>query len=86
VICNNSGYRILKERTYALRGFSAKTDSYVAMDLEQPSIDFVGLAQSLGVPGKHAEKAEEVKQALTRALAQEGPILIDVAIDRSFKS
>jgi benzoylformate decarboxylase len=86
VICNNSGYRILKERTYALRGFSAKTDSYVAMDLEQPSIDFVGLAQSLGVPGKHVEKAEEVKQALSRALAQEGPILIDVAIDRSFKS
>jgi benzoylformate decarboxylase len=86
VICNNSGYRILKERTYALRGFSAKTDSYVAMDLEQPSIDFVGLAQSLGVPGKHVEKAEEVKQALTRALAQEGPILIDVALDRSFKS
>ena len=86
VICNNSSYRILKERTYALRGFSAKTDSYVAMDLEQPSIDFVGLAQSLGVPGKHAKEAEEVKQALTRALAQEGPILIDVAIDRSFKS
>lgn len=85
VICNNSGYRILKERTYALGGFSAKTDSYVAMDLEQPSIDFVGLAQSLGVPGKHAEGAEEVKHALTRALAQEGPVLIDVTIDRSFK-
>jgi len=85
VICNNRGYRILKERTYARGGFSAKTDSYIAMDLEQPSIDFVGLAQSLGVPGKHVEEAEEVEQALTRALAQEDPILIDVAIDRSFK-
>jgi benzoylformate decarboxylase len=86
VICNNSSYRILKERTYALQGFSAKADSYIAMDLEQPPIDFVGLAQSLGVPGKHAKGAEELKQALTRALAQEGPVLIDVALDRSFKS
>ena len=85
VICNNSGYRILKERTYALGGFSAKADSYIAMDLEQPPIDFVGLARSLGVPGTHAEGAEGVKQALTRALAQEGPFLIDVTIDRSFK-
>jgi benzoylformate decarboxylase len=85
VICNNSSYRILKERTYALQGFSAKADSYVAMDLEQPPIDFVGLAQSLGIPGKRAERAQEVKQALTHALAQDGPFLIEVAIDRSFK-
>jgi benzoylformate decarboxylase len=85
VICNNSGYRILKERTYALGGFSAKADSYIAMDLEQPTIDFVGLAQSLGVPGKRAKGAEEFKQVLIGALAQEGPFLIDVTIDRSFK-
>jgi benzoylformate decarboxylase len=85
VICNNSSYRILKERTYALQGFSAKADSYIAMDLEQPPIDFVGLAQSLGVPGKRAERPQEVKQVLTHALAQDGPFLIEVAIDRSFK-
>jgi benzoylformate decarboxylase len=85
VICNNSGYRILKERTYALQGFSAKTDSYVAMDLEQPPIDFIGLARSLGVPGKRAETTQEVKQTLTQALAQDGPFLIEVAIDRRFK-
>jgi len=85
IICNNSGYRILKERTYALGSFSAKTDSYIGMDLQRPEIDFVGLASALGVPGVRLEKIQEVKPALTRALEHKGPFLIDVQLDRSFK-
>ncbi len=85
VICNNSGYRILKERTYALGGFSARVDSYLGMDLERPGIDFVALAQALGVPGQRCEKIPEVKEALARALGQGSPILIDVQLDRTFK-
>jgi benzoylformate decarboxylase len=85
VICNNSGYRILKERTYALHGYSAKSDAYIGMDLERPGIDFVGLARALGVPGERCEKIQEVKAALARALSQQGPVLIDVHLDHSFK-
>ena len=86
VICNNTSYRILKERTHALGGFSAKSNSYIGMDLEHPGIDFVGLARALGVPGERCEKIQEVKTAIAHALAQQGPILIDVQLDRSFKS
>jgi benzoylformate decarboxylase len=86
VICNNTSYRILKERTYALAGFSAKTGSYLGMDLEWPGIDFVGLAKALGVPGERCEKIPEVKEALARALGQGGPVLIDVRLARSLKS
>jgi benzoylformate decarboxylase len=85
VICNNSSYRILKERTYALGGASAKAGSYVAMDLEQPAIDFVGLAKALGVPGERVDKVKNVKQAVSRAVQQKGPVLIDVVTDRRFK-
>ncbi len=85
VICNNSGYRILKERTYALHGYSAKSDAYIGMDLERPGIDFVGLARALGVPGERCEKIQEVQAALARALSQQGPVLIDVHLDHSFK-
>jgi len=85
VICNNNSYRILKERTYALGGFSAQTGSYIGMDLERPGIDFVGLARALGVPGERCEKIQEVKAALARALSQQGPVLIDVHLDHSFK-
>ncbi len=85
VIINNRGYRILKQRTHALKGFSAEDDVYVAMDLDKPLIDFVGLAQSLGVPGERMEKAADIGPALTRALASGGPYLLDVQVDATFK-
>jgi benzoylformate decarboxylase len=84
VIFNNTSYRILKQRTKALKGFSAEDDRYVAMDLDRPEIDFVGLAGSLGVPGTKVEKASDVGQAVSRALASGGPHLVDVRIDPSF--
>jgi benzoylformate decarboxylase len=85
VICNNRGYRILKERTYALDGFSAKSGSFIGMDLEQPPIDFISLSRALGVPAEKCDKLGELKQVLTRALASGGPTLIDVQVDGSFK-
>ena len=85
VIFNNASYRILKQRTHALKGFSAQDDLYVGMDLDRPSIDYIGLAKSLGVPGEHVEKAGEVAKALERGLLSGGPYLIDVKIDSTFK-
>ena len=85
VICNNRGYRILKERTYALQGFSARTNSYLGMDLEDPEIDFAGLSRSLGVPAERLERIEEVRPVLERALKKDGPYLIDIQIDPRFK-
>src|SRR5438067_1693496 len=84
VIFNNASYRILKERTKALKGFSAEDDKYVAMDLVDPVIDYVGLARSLGVAGERVEKAADVGPAVGRALASGAPALIDVRIDPSF--
>jgi benzoylformate decarboxylase len=85
VIFNNASYRILKQRTLALKGFSAIDDRYVGMDLVNPAIDFVGLARSLGVPGELVEKTPDVQPALKRGLASGGPYLIDVRIDGAFK-
>jgi benzoylformate decarboxylase len=85
VIFNNGSYRILKQRTLALKGFSAEDDRYVAMDLVNPAIDYVGLAKSLGVPGELVEKTAEVGPALKRGLASGGPYLIDARIDAAFK-
>ncbi len=85
VIVNNRGYRILKQRVHALKGFSAQDDVYVAMDLDAPLIDFVGLAQSLGVAGERVEKAADIGPALARGLAAGGPYLLDVQADAAFK-
>jgi benzoylformate decarboxylase len=85
VILNNSSYRILKQRTNALKGHAAQTDRYVGMDLEDPAIDFVGLARSLGVAASRARTPEKALARLRDGLASDGPVLIDVAIDRAFK-
>src|SRR5947209_3901747 len=84
VIFNNASYRILKQRTRALKGFSAEDDRYVGMDLE-PLIDFVGMARALGVPGERVEKTPEIAPAVERGFASGGPYLIDVRIDPAFK-
>jgi len=85
VILNNASYRILKQRVHALKGLAAQTDRYVGMDLDDPRVDFVGLARSLGVEGERVEKASEIGPALGRALARGGPTLLDVGLDRAFK-
>ena len=55
------------------------------MDLVNPTIDYVGLAKSLGVPGELVEKTAEVGPAMKRGLASGGPYLVDARIDGSFK-
>ncbi|OGK97641.1 MAG: hypothetical protein A3D33_19000 [Candidatus Rokubacteria bacterium RIFCSPHIGHO2_02_FULL_73_26] len=84
VILNNASYRILKQRTRALKGFSAADDRYVAMDLDRPRIDFVGVARGLGVPGEPVEKTADVAAALGRAFASGGPYLLDARLDPAF--
>lgn len=85
VILNNGGYRILKQRTNALRGHAAQTDRYVGMDILDPAIDYVGLARSLGVAAERAGTVDETIDLLSQALARGGPMLIDVTLDRAFK-
>jgi len=84
LILNNGGYRILKQRLNALRGHAAQTGRYVAMNLEEPSIDFTALARSMGVQAERAQTLAEVRKALATALAASTPTLIDVVLDPSF--
>jgi benzoylformate decarboxylase len=85
VIFNNQSYRILKQRTLALKGFSAEDNTYVAMDLIKPGLDYVGLAKSQGVPGELVDKASGVASAIKRGMASGGPYLIDVRIDGALR-
>ena len=85
VVLNNGAYRVLKQRIHAMKGLAAQHDRYIGMDLEDPRIDFVGLARSLGVEAERVEKTPEVGPALTRALARNGPTLLDVGLDPGFK-
>ena len=82
MIFNNQSYRILKQRTRAIGGHSAQTDSFVAMDLQNPAIDFMAMAQAHGVAGVRVETLDEVRSAFAAALAADTPTLIEIMVAR----
>jgi benzoylformate decarboxylase len=85
VIFNNTSSRILKQRVFAQRGYAAQLDSYVGMELNNPEIDYVGLARALGVPAEHAASLHDATDLIAKGLAGNSPMLINVAIAREFK-
>lgn len=80
VIPNNRGYQILKERLKSLRG----TDKFIGMDFVEPEIDFVLLAQSMGVPAQRITDPAEIGPAMQAALARSGPSLLDIPVANGF--
>jgi benzoylformate decarboxylase len=82
VILNNTSYRILKQRVQAVRGFAAQTGVYVGMELDNPAIDFVGLARAQGVAAERARTVAEATDLIVKGLAAGGPLLVDVALER----
>jgi benzoylformate decarboxylase len=85
VILNNSSYRILKQRTNAMQALAAQTDTYVGMDLTDPRIDYVSVARGMGLASHKATTLDEMRQLLREGIAANGPTLIDVEIERSWK-
>lgn len=85
VILNNTSYRILKQRLNNLRGHAAQQDSYIGMDLVDPPIDFVGLARSLGIRAERATTVADTVDLVRGGLADGRPLLVDLAVERSFK-
>lgn len=77
LIANNGGYRILKERLVAFHD----NDSFVGMNFRDPAIDFVALAQSLGMTARRVADPNDIAPALEEAFASSGPNLLDVVVD-----
>jgi benzoylformate decarboxylase len=60
------------------------TERFIGMDLRDPEIDFVGLAQSLGVPAQRIDDPDAVAPALRASIARGGPALLDVRVADGF--
>ena len=56
MVLNNSSYRILKQRTNAMKALAAQTDRYVGMDLDNPRVDFCAVAQGFGLETHRATR------------------------------
>ena len=79
VICNNGGYRIIKQRLLAFHG----DDHYVGMDFVDPPVDFSGMAKSLGLEAMRITNPAELKPKLTDAFKRPGAKLIEVMLSNS---
>ena len=80
VIYSNRQYNIL-EVEYRRMGVNDIGDTAASMfALSNPEIDWVRLAEAQGVPGSRAATCEEFDAALQRALAEDGPHLIEAVL------
>lgn len=78
LICNNRRYRILQVEL-ARAGISEPGAAARALtSLGRPNLDWVALAQGMGVPGVRVETAEALARELERALKEPGPRLIEM--------
>jgi benzoylformate decarboxylase len=80
VIFNNRSYRIIKDRLKAMR----HTDQFVAMDMDNPAVDFVGIAKGFGLEASRVESGSDIKAAVQAAIASGKPSLVEVVIDKGY--
>ncbi|SNB70106.1 benzoylformate decarboxylase [Arboricoccus pini] len=81
VVMNNREYNILKSFMKSQAGyFSAQRNHFIAMDLEDPAIDFLALAASMGVPARRVERAADIAPALEAGIASGSVNLIELPI------
>lgn len=77
VICNNGGYRIIKQRLKAFH----KNDHFIGMDFADPPVDFVMLARSLGMEAHRITDPDELAPALKKSTTSGKPVLLDVVVE-----
>jgi benzoylformate decarboxylase len=82
IICNNAQYLILKHCGDVMPLPRMKAKRYLGMDLTDPEIDFVALAQSLGVEACRITDPDELSERLRASLVSDRPRLFDVVISR----
>jgi len=80
IVANNRGYRIIKERLVSFR----KTDRFTGMDLRNPDIDFVSLAESFGLAARRVTDPQDIAPALREAFASGAPNLVDIRVADGF--
>ncbi|XLZ70926.1 acetolactate synthase large subunit [Massilia sp. SR12] len=84
VIFNNHSYGILNIELERVGAEKAGPKARSQLDLNSPGLDFVQLAQGMGVPATRAQTAEEFTAALERAFATPGPHLIEAMVPSVF--
>ena len=76
----NRSYAILEMELARVGAGAAGERARRLLELAPPTLDFVSLARGMGVPAWRATTAEELADQLGRALAEEGPALVEAVV------
>ena len=81
VVVNNREYNILKNFMRAQPHFtSAQKGEFIAMDIINPPIDYLAMAQSMGVPASRVDRASDIAAAIQAGIASGIPNLIEIPV------
>jgi acetolactate synthase-1/2/3 large subunit len=76
----NRSYNILKGELANVGAGNPGPRAHDMLTLDRPTIDWVGMAASMGVEAERAETADELCRAFDRGLAVKGPYLVEVVV------
>jgi acetolactate synthase-1/2/3 large subunit len=80
VLLNNRAYAILRMELQRVGATASGPRAHELLDLSRPDIDFVKIAEGLGVPATRATTADELAGQFEAALAEPGPHLIEAIV------
>jgi acetolactate synthase-1/2/3 large subunit len=81
VVYDNAAYDILRVELQRVGAGSAPGPKALELlDLSRPTMDFVKIAEGMGISARRAGTAEEFADALRAAFAEPGPHLIDAVV------
>ena len=80
VILNNRAYAILHFELKRVGASAAGPKAQSLLDLSDPDINFVAIAEGFGVPATRATTTEELAAQFSAAIHEPGPHLIDAAV------
>lgn len=78
VIINNGWQGMVRQWQEAFYG-----ERYSSSNMEVGMPDFVKLAEAYGVKGMRIESRDQLKEAIAEILAHEGPVLVDVRVNKN---
>lgn len=81
VILANRKYQILRVELARVGAQSMNKRALDMMDLSNPDLDFVKIAEGMGVKAARATTADEFNKLLTAAMKEKGPRLIEAMLD-----
>lgn len=84
VILNNGAYSILRMELLRVGAEAGGAKANDLLDLTRPNLDFVSIAEGMGVPATRATTCEELAAQLGAAFDASGPRLIDAALKPLF--